>query len=141
MPENTESGRRENWDDGETEKKGKSCWRQSEVETKPETQETSAELAEWMPMARLGPALRRSRVLAPNGAECPASHVCSPADQLDFRNQGATNQNATHPSDSRPNACQKSVPLQNVRRRSDRRRRRAALLPVRADTARRPRSE
>src|SRR6266852_4580783 len=141
MPENTESGRTENWDDGQTEKKRKSYCRQSEVETKPGTKETFAELAEWMPMARRGPALRPSPVLAPDGAECPPSHVCPPADQLDFRNQGATNRNATHPSGSRPNACRRSVRLQNVRLRSDRPRRRAAPLPVRADTLRRPKSE
>src|SRR5258708_8699423 len=103
MPENTESGRRENWDDGETEKKGKSCWRQSEVETKPETQETSAELAEWMPMARRGPALRPSPVLAADGAECPSSQFCPPATPLHFRNQPATTPNPTHPFSSHLN--------------------------------------
>src|ERR1700730_3525373 len=97
MPEHTESGRRENWDDGETEKKRKSYSRQGAVETKPETKTTSAEPAEWMPMALRGPALRPS-LLAPDGEECPPSQVCPPADQLDFRNQGATNRNATHRS-------------------------------------------
>src|SRR5713226_3253274 len=65
MPETTESGRTENWDDGQTEKKRKSYCRQSEVETKPGTKETFAELAEWMPMARRGPALRPPQLRAP----------------------------------------------------------------------------
>jgi len=101
MPENTESGRRENWDDGETEKKGKSCWRQSEVETKPETKETSAELAEWMPMARRGPALRPSPVLAADGAECPSSQVCPPTSSISETKVQPTGMPPTHAAPAR----------------------------------------
>jgi hypothetical protein len=142
MPENTESGRRRNWDDGETEKK--SCSRQNEVGTKPETKEASAEPAEWIPMLRRGPALRPSPGLAANGARyraCPPFQAPPPAAQLDFQNQGATNRNATHPCGPRPYACRKSVRLQNVRLRSGRPRRRAAPLPVRADTLQPPKLE
>src|ERR1700730_4117402 len=139
MPENTESGRRKNWDEGETEKKRKSCSPQNGVGTKPETKEASPEPGEWTPKTRRGPALRPSPGLAADGARYrgyPPFQAYPPAAQLDFQNQGATNRNATHPCGPRPYACRKSVRLQNVRPRSCRPRRRAAPLPVRADTLR-----
>ena len=78
MPENTESGRRENWDDGQAERKRKSYCRQSEAETKPETHGAFADLAEWMAMALRGPALRPSPVLAADGADCLPSKSARP---------------------------------------------------------------
>lgn len=138
MPENTESGRRKNWDDGETEKKRKSCSRRNGVRRKPETEETAAAPAEWIPKTLHGPALLPSRGLAANGARyrgCPPFQA-PPAAQLDFQNQGATNRNANHPSCPHPYGCRRSVRLQHVRPRSGHPHRRAAPLPVRADTLR-----
>src|SRR5438093_1705737 len=100
MSEHTESGRRKNWNDGENEKKGKSGCRQSRAGTEPETKETSAAPAEWMPMGRRGAALQLSRVLAAEGArhpEWPPCQVFPLAAQIDFQNQGATSRNAAHP--------------------------------------------
>jgi hypothetical protein len=88
MPENTESGRRTSWDDGETEKKRKSCSPQNGVGTKPETKEASAEPGEWTPKMLSGPALRPSPGLAADGARyrgCPPFQAYPPAAQLDFR--------------------------------------------------------
>jgi hypothetical protein len=136
MAENTESGRRKNWNDGETEKKRKSCSRRNGVETKPETNEASQERAEEIPKTRLGPELRPSSGLA---AEC--ARYRGRAAPLDFQNQGATNRNATHPCGPRPYASRKSVRPQNVRPRSARPRCRAVPVRVRAHRLRLPKPE
>jgi len=134
MSENAENSRRKTWGDDETEKKRKSCCRQSELGTKPE--KTSAEPAEWTPMARRGPALSSSPVRAV-GARHPEQRpiqVPPHAAPIDFRNQSATSRDAGLPCGPRPFAYRKSARSQNVRLRSGHPRRRAAPLLVRADT-------
>src|SRR4029077_18325929 len=141
MPENAESSQRKTWDDGETGKKRKSCCQQSELGTKPE--KTSAELAEWTPLTRRGPALRPSPLRAV-GARHPQHRplqVPPHAAQIGFRNQGATSRDAAPRCGPRPCAYRKSVRLQNVRLRSGHPRRRAEPPLVRADTLRPTKSE
>jgi len=144
MPENTGSGRRKNRDDGETEKKRKSCSRQNGVGRKQETKEASADLAEWIPMSPRRRGLRPSPGRAPDGARyregLPFQDYPTAA-SLDFQNPGATNRNAAHPCGPRSYAYRKSVRHQNVRPRCGRPRRRAAPLPVRAATTRPPKPE
>src|SRR4029077_13287178 len=130
---NSESSRRITWDDRETEKKRKSCCRQSEPETKP--QKSSMEPAEWTPMARRGPALRPSLVRAA-GARHPNRLLQLPrhAAPIDFQNQSATSRDAGLLCCPQPCAYRKSVRLRNVRLLSGHPRRRAAPLLARADT-------
>src|SRR6266478_925867 len=83
MPNGTGSGRRINWDDGETEKKRKNCSRQNGLGIKLETETASGEPPEWMPMPRREPALRPPPSLAADGARyrgCPPFQACPPAE-------------------------------------------------------------